>query len=300
VVVLSMLRAMLTAQPGHDLISADFSAIEARVLNWLAGQDDIVALFRAMDAGDKTQHPYKVMAWRMGRAPSPAEVVKPSDDYQAGKAAELGCGFGMGHQLFVSAVWYVYQLRVDEAEAKIAVDTYRATHPDVVDFWYETERACINAVLKPGTVETFGALKNLKATHRGGYLYVILPSGRPLCYAAPSVKDRMTPWGEMKPSLHFWAMDSFTHQWSEQGAYGGLMVENIVQAVARDLMAEAMLAVEPKGYLPVLSVHDEVVSEVPQGFGTLEEFEQLMSATPAWATGCPVAAEGWRGTRYRK
>jgi DNA polymerase len=298
IVVLSLLRSMLTARPGHELISADFSAIEARALNWLAGQDDVVEMFRQYDAGDKTMDPYKQMAVRMGRAPSVDLVTK--QDRQAGKAAELGCGFQMGWKKFISAAWDVYQVEVSAREAKDAVASYRATHAIVKEFWDATETACIEATLKPGVPVKFGDQLRLRAVRAGAYLYIVLPSGRPLCYAAPSVRDKMTPWGEMKPALHFWTVDGYTKQWGEMSAYGGLLVENIVQAVARDLIAEALLRVEAAGYLPVLSVHDEAVAEVPVGFGDLKEFERLMSELPAWGTGCPVAAEGWRGFRYRK
>jgi DNA polymerase len=300
VVVLSLLRAMITAAPGHDLMAADFAAIEARVLNWLAGQTDVLALFRAMDAGDKTRHPYKRMAVLMGRASRPEDVIKPSEDYQAGKAAELGFGFGMGEEKFVTSAWSTYQVRVTKEQGKIAKDSYRVGHPQVVDFWYATERACRTAILQPGRVERFGGLNNVKAVVSGAYLYIVLPSGRPLCYAAPSVEDAPTPWGEVKPTIHYYGIDPLSRQWGKLRTYGGHLVENIVQAVARDLLAEGMLRLEAAGYPPVLHVHDEVVCEVPEGFGSVKDLEQRLAELPDWAAGCPVAAEGWRGFRYRK
>lgn len=302
VVVLSMLRSMLTAREGHELMAGDFSAIEARVLNWLAGQDDVCELFRKYDRAEKEDKPrfdpYRIMAVKMGRATAPELVT--FDGRQAGKAAELGCGFGMGADKFVTAAWQVYQVRVNKIEAKGAVDTYRSTHPRVKSFWSDAENACLRAVREPGVVQVFGGRRNLKAIVAGSYLYIILPSGRPLVFAVPTIQDRMTPWGEMKPSLHFWGVDAFSKKWGELSAYGGLLVENIVQAVARDLMAEAMLRLEAAGYLPVLSVHDEVVAEVLRGFGSVKEFVRLMSELPDWAEGCPVAAEAWSGFRYRK
>jgi DNA polymerase I - 3''-5'' exonuclease and polymerase domains len=302
VVILSMLRSMLTARLDHELIAGDFSAIEARVLNWLAGQEDVCEAFRQYDRAEKKDKPkwdpYRRMAVRMGRAPSPELVTY--EGRQAGKAAELGCGFGMGGEKFVSAAWTVYQVRVTREEANEAVRIYRETHPRVKAMWYDTENACIRAVQRPGEVQVFGGRRNLKAVVAGAYLYIILPSGRPLMYAAPSIEPRMTPWGELKDSLHFWGVDPFSKQWTQLGAYGGLLVENIVQAVARDLIAEALLRLEAAGYLPVLSVHDEAVCEVPVGFGSVQDFERLMSEVPTWAEGCPVAAEAWRGFRYRK
>lgn len=301
-VVLSMLRSMLTAAPGKQLIAGDFASIEARVLNWLAGQDDVVGYFRDFDAGDKSKNPYKIMAVRMGRGASPADIAKPSEDYQAGKAAELGCGYGMGWSKFVSAAWSVYQVRVTDAQAKQAVTAYRDSHPKVRQLWYDVENACIAAVRKPGELQVFGGRKNLKAIVRGSYLYIILPSGRPLYYAAPSVENVMTPWGEQKPALHFYGVNAFSKQWGKMSAYGGLLVENIVQAVSRDLLASAMLRCEERGYLPVLSVHDEIVSEVPTTYGTWNEddFRRLMELTPKWAEGLPIAVETWAGQRYRK
>jgi DNA polymerase len=292
VVVLSMLRAMLTARPGHELIAGDYAAIEARVLNWIAGQEDILELFR------RGEDVYKYNAARLYNIP--IEEVKKFPHRQTGKFQELACGYQMGWKKAVSAAKDVYGLDIEPEQAKEVVEGYRSTHPMVTQLWWDAENACLAAVREPGTVQTFGALKNLKATRRGGYLYIILPSGRPLVYPAPSIKERETPWGSLKDAVHFWGVNPRTHQWDELSLYGGLIVENIVQAVSRDLMAEAMLRLEPKGYLPVLSVHDEVVAEVEVGYGSLEEFERLMAELPAWATGCPVAAEAWRGFRYRK
>jgi DNA polymerase len=103
-----------------------------------------------------------------------------------------------------------------------------------------------------------------------------------------------------RPSLVYKGVDQYTRRWQEKSFYGGLAMENIAQAVARDIMAEAMLRVERYGYKIVLTVHDEVVAEVPKGFGSLEEFSALMTELPVWAEGLPVSAAGWRGVRYRK
>lgn len=297
-VVSSLLRGCLTAAPGHDLIAADFSAIEARVLVVLAGQDDVVANWRAFDAGDKSRDQYIRNA--MALYGIPFDEVKKMPHRQTGKFQELGCGYGMGHKKAVTAAKDVYQLELSEERAKEIVGAYRETHPMVVGFWHQANDAAIEAVANPGTVVTFGALRNLHFTKRGAYLYLILPSKRPLVYAAPKIVDRKTPWGEMKPAVEFSSVDPLTKKWSRSSLYGGLIVENIVQAVSRDLLKEADLRVERYGYQVVLDVHDEVVAQVPVGFGSVEEFEGLLARVPEWALGWPIKAEGWRGPRYRK
>lgn len=303
IVVSSMLRSMIAAPPGSVLTAGDFSAIEARVLNWLAGQDDVVGYFRAMDAGDKTRHPYKMMAVKMGRAATPADVVKGSIAYQAGKAAELGCGFQMGAEKFVRAAWDVYQVRVNDEEAAQAVKAYRASHEQVVNLWYDVERAVKRACGTPGAPFRFGAENRLTALVAGSYLYLVLPSGRPLMYAAPRILDAETSWGAIKPTIHYMGINPHPMargRWEVLRTYGGHLIENIVQATARDLLAEAMLRLEAAGYPIVMHCHDEAVAETAIDFGSVKEFEQIMSQAPTWAAGCPIAAEGWRGERYRK
>ncbi len=135
---------------------------------------------------------------------------------------------------------------------------------------------------------------------RGDFLFCTLPSGRDLAYPFPQVREKKTPWGEMRPQLTFMGIDKH-HQWTRQHTYGGSLVENVVQAIARDLMAEATLRLEQGGvYAPILTVHDEILAEANTGVGDIKEFIALMAECPTWASGCPVAAEGWKGTRYRK
>lgn len=302
VVASSMLRAMITAAPGHELIAADFSAIEARVLNWLAGQRDMVELFQKYDAAPKSEKPnfdpYRVNASKLYRIPL-AEVQK-FPHRQTGKFQELGCGFGMGSKKAVSAAKDVYGLVITEEQAKEIVDGYRSTHGRVVDFWYSSNNAVLEAVDKPGAPVRFGAARNLVALKAGAYLFIGLPNKRTLCYPSPKIVDRETPWGEMRPAVEFSGVNPVTRQWHRQSLYGGLIVENVVQAVSRDLLAEAMLRAESRAHPVVLSVHDEIVSEVPEGTGDVAAFEKMLTELPEWAHGCPVAAEGWKGFRYRK
>jgi DNA polymerase len=301
-VVSSMLRSMLTAGPGNDLLAADYSGIEARVLNWFAGQDDILALFAAGE---------DVYSYNAGRLPGAEPYVKGKKHRlrQTGKFQELGCGYGMGAETGVEQAKSTYGIIVTLEEMQDIVKNYRATHTFVVDFWKESNNAAIQAVNNPGEVVVFGARRNLKFIKAGAYLYLILPSKRPLVYAAPKVVERPAPidkktglpkWQGTSKAVEISSVNPITKQWSRQGMYGGLWVENIVQAASRDIMAEGMLRLEAHEYPVVLSVHDEVVSEVPEGFGSLEEFEGHLRHLPDWAEGCPIATEGWRGKRYRK
>lgn len=297
-VVSSMLRSMLTAEEGHELVAGDLSAIEAVSLNYLAGQWDVVENFRAYFAGDKDRDPYRVNAAHFYKIPL-SEVLKFPHRH-TGKFIELGFGFGMGEKKAVSAGKAIYGIDITEEEAKMAKMVYRETHPEVQQLWGDANNAAIMAVENPGSVQIIGAQQNIKFTKQGAYLYLVLPSKRPLVYASPKIVEQETPWGSVQPAVEISSVDSFTKQWGRSRLYGGLIVENIVQAFARDLIAEAMFRLEDAAYPVVLSVHDENVSEIPVGFGSVEEYTEIMQIAPEWAQGLPIKSEVWRGKRYRK
>ncbi len=200
---------------------------------------------------------------------------------------------------------------------------WRARHPSTVELWRGLEDAARQAMestlvyedvivetvgagpvikrvvvgTKPGSITTYGKISYRVAR---GFLWCRLPSGRCLAYGSPRIEDRKTPWGDTKPSVTALGVDSVTKRWSRFALYGGLLTENAVQAVARDLMAHGMLQAEEAGYPMVMTVHDEGVADVSMGHGSLAEFERLLCSLPDWAAGLPVVASGWEGHRYRK
>lgn len=311
-VVSSMLRAMIKAPDGYVLLGADFSAIEARVLNWIAGQADIVALFAS---GEDV---YVHNAMRMYGLQQ--HEVKKFPHRHTGKFAELAMGYQMGAKTAQRQGKQQYEIDLTLEQAQELVDDYRGSHPEVVQLWKDSNNAVKRAVKSPGEVVKFGPMKNLALVRRGSYLYLILPSKRALVYAAPNMENVIPPWGEEQMALDVaefgvenvdpesykmgavtvWGVDSLTKKWVKYALYGGLIVENIVQALARDIMLGRMLALEVLGYENILNVHDEILLLAPDDFGSVEEVEQTMRQVPAWATGCPISAEGWRGERYRK
>lgn len=178
---------------------------------------------------------------------------------------------------------------------------WRDAHPAVVRYWRDMEDAAIEAL--KGRIARVGAIRFYKS---GSFLFMELPSGRRLAYAFPKLEKVQTPWKDAngdpvwREQVQFKAVDSVTRQWVETSTYGGSLVENASQAVARDLLAEALFRLEAAGYPTILTVHDEAMAEVPAGFGSVHEYERLMSELPAWAGGLPLVAEGWEGARYRK
>jgi DNA polymerase len=164
--------------------------------------------------------------------------------------------------------------------------------------WQDQEKAAIRAVRRGGRPVDCG---RITWWLDGRFLYAVLPSGRMIAYPDPEIHPRPTPWGEDRDALTFMGVNQFNRQWWRLHTYGGSIVENLVQAMARDLMVSATSAAERSGvYRPVLTVHDELIAEADAGTGTVEAFTALMTRTPAWADGCPIAAEGWTGRRYRK
>jgi DNA polymerase len=270
-----LLRSMLIADDGHRLMFADYSAIEARVLAWVAGQSDLVETFRK--GGDV----YKEMASAIYNV----DVESVTDGQrQVGKMAILGCGYGMGGKRFAEQC-ATMGIKVDEDEAKRIVSVYREKNNRIAQYWRDVEQDFVDMVKDAGRVKTVG---------------LPLPSGRSLTYHNPRIIQRETPWGAMRDTAQVDTLNSVTRQWVSQIIWGGLLTENVVQATARDMMATAMMALEIKGYPVILSVHDEIICEVPDGFGSLDEMIDIMTRVPAWAQGCPINAEGKEGKRYRK
>ena len=284
------LRQMVVAAPGCDLISADYNAIEARGTAWLAGSRRMLDIFRRGD------DPYRDMAARIyGR---PAESFsKTSRERQLGKIAVLGLGYQMGAERFQqTCAQQGVEITANEAESIKRI--YREANPEIVQVWRTLESAAIRAAQDPGhwVNVASGRLGFLK---RGKRLYLRLPSGRCLIYANPKCELVESPFGR-RPGLTFDGVSSSTHRWERQTLYGGKLTENAVQAICRDLLAAALLRLEAAGYPVVLHVHDEIVAEVPEGQGDLDEFERLMAETPEWAKGFPVKAEGRRAKRFGK
>jgi DNA polymerase len=326
-VISSCLRGMLVPRKGNEFIVADYGAIEARIIMWYAGEEEALETFRA---GDDI---YKEMASAIFNKPV-NDISK--NERQLGKAAVLGAGFSMGPSKFKLTVNSQTDLNIDDATAIKVIKAYRTKYPNVPLLWKNIEAAAIEAVTTGNPVST----NKVTWFHdrKTNFLTCTLPSGRNLYYYDPKLKIRWAlKWIDTSKVFHFDKYESkseaqsaleareddpkcariidncihecvsLTHmgvntnkQFVRQETYGGKLVENCIQATARDCMVEGLFRVEEKNYLTIMTIHDEVVTEVPEGSGSVEEFENLLAQTPTWADGLPLVAEGWRGKRYRK
>lgn len=290
-IISDCLRGMITAKDGHDLMAVDFSAIEARVLAWLAGEEKILEVFRGHGKI------YEAAASDIFKVP--LDKVTKAQRF-IGKVAVLALGYQGGKGAFLSMA-AVYGVEVTPEKAEEIKLAWRAANTKIVKFWYALEEAAINAVRYPGQIFTAGAPgREIKYKVNGSFLVCRLPSGRNIFYPFPKIEMNLLPWGAEKEGLTYMGEDSMTRKWSKQKLYGGLLAENCTQAVSRCLLAESLIRAEDKGYNITFHVHDELVAEIPKSFGTVEAFENLVTQLPTWASGLPIAAEGWRNFRYQK
>lgn len=284
------LRGLLMAAPGKKFIAADWSAIEARILAWLAGQESILNIFRGH--GKIYEHTAQGIYH--------LEYINHVNANQRliGKVATLALGFQGGKGAFQSMA-KVYFIKIPDAQAEEIKVAWRADNPHIVNYWYAVERCAISAVENPGQKFSCGpAGRQVVFLQKGSFLFCCLPSGRAICYPYPKMKSVKTPWGTMKNALTYKGEENY--QFVAKVAYGGLLAENITQATARDILAQAMPRVEKAGYPIVMHIHDEIVTEVDQGFGSVKELEDLLCVVPVWAKGLPLKATGWQGERFRK
>ena len=283
----STLRSVIKAPPGYEFIDADFSSVENRVSAWISGQDDKLAAFAAgMDE-------YKLFAMDMYGVPY-EEVTK--DMRQVAKSAVLGGMFGQGWKGLIEYA-LTYGVTLDEERSRFLIDTYRAQYPKVQQMWWDCGDALINAVKAPGAVIE---VNKVSITCRNDYLWMKLPSNRVIAWYQPRVGMQDTPWGSKRLGVTVMGVNQVTRKFERQKLIGSSAFQSAVQGTARDLLVHGMANVERAGYPPVLSVHDEVLALVPEGFGSEEEFGNLLCTPPAWASDLPLAYEAWRGIRFRK
>ena len=287
----SLVRAAIKAPDGKLLMSVDFSSIENRVSSWLAGQTDKVQMFTVgLDE-------YKVFASEaLYRVPYD-EVTK--DQRQIAKSAVLGCCFGQGAKGLVKYADGM-GVKMTEAQAKNAVDSYRAAYPKVKNLWAACESAAIDAIQDPGVAKAANSKIKLKVIRNA--LWMQLPSGRLLCWQRPEVGMVMTPWAQERLGITVHNQSTYTRIWGRNQLIGSSVFQSAVQSIARDLLAEGLLRLQNAGYEVVNLVHDEfilIVDEV-DAEEKLKHVIELVTTPPAWAQDLPLAAEGWVKKRYGK
>ena len=281
-VLSELIRTAFIPKPGCRFVVADFSAIEARVLAWLSGEQWRLDVF--------TSHGkiYEASASSMFHVPM-EEITKGSPLRQKGKLAELGLGFGGAAGALISMG--ALDMGLTEEELPPLVAAWRKANPHITQFWWDVDAAAIKAVTEKQKTK----VGKIIFEYKSGILFITLPSGRRLSY----VKPRM--------AVNRFGRDSLTYEgisenkkWSRIETYGPKLVENIVQGTARDLLAEAMLRVEKKGYPIVMHCHDEIIAEVPEGSGSVDEMCEIMAIQPKWAEGLPLRADGYSCSFYQK
>ena len=283
-VISSCIRETMMAAPGHTLIAGDFVGVEFRVLAWMAGDEDLLELQR------KGEDLYVHMA----AAIYAVKLDAVTDDQRAiGKMAILGLGYGMGWVTFMEQC-RKRGIVITEEFAKKVVKAFRKKYPKIVAFWKKMEEVMGDA-LKYGEARSG---KVHMTRNNSNDISVHLPSGRDMWYI--HVLAAQNRWNQ--PSFSHKTVDSKTKQWCRRETYGGMLTENIVQAIARDLLAEAMIRVN-EYFNIVLHVHDEIVVEAKitkHMDMTVDHFDDVMSEVPDWADGCPVAVDSWSQERYKK
>ncbi len=288
----SMLRSMIIVPPGETLDVADYNAIEARVLFWLADHEKGLKAFR------EKRPIYEELASKIFRIPVD-EIGEDSLERFVGKTATLGAGYGMGAPKFQTTCFEQGKVEISLTTAKLAIETFREQNKPVVQLWYNTENAALAAMAKKHKKYT---VNHCTWYQWSEFLCCQLPSGRILYFPSPMVGLTRTPWGEKKPTLYYCGVDVSRKKFILQKSYGGKLVENISQGMARDVMASAMLRIKRAGHWKIiLSVHDELLAERKLfSGGSIDEYIRLMEVVPKWAPGLPLYVKGWTGTRYRK
>jgi len=277
-----LIRTMLIPKDGCEFIVADFSAIEARVLAWLAGEQ------WRLDAFTEGKDIYCASASQMFGVP----VVKHGINgelRQKGKVAELACGYGGGAGALISMG--ALDMGLKEDELPDIISSWRDANPEIVKFWYAVEKAAIETV-KDHTDRTVG---RIGFQFFANTLWIVLPSGRRLAYIKPKLQPNR--FGRM--AMTFEGLGA-NNKWTRGETYSGKLTENITQATARDLLAEAMRWMELAGLGIVGHVHDEVILEVPKGQYTVDDVCNIMNRNPAWADGLPLSSAGYTGNYYFK
>ena len=283
-VLSNLLRTAFVAKPGHRIINCDLASIEARVLAWVAGEEWALEEFR----GDGKI--YEATAARMYGVPK-AEIKKGDPRRQRGKQTVLSCGYQGGVNALVK-VDKEKAIPVEEMPEMVA--QWRKANPNICRLWHAMNRAAIDAVKEKKRVQVG---RGIAFGLDNGFLFMKLPSGRCLYYARPQIKPHPKWEGE---ALTYEGVNSLTKKWERMTTYGGSLVENCVQAIARDIIAEGMCGAEKAGYPGILTVHDEILAEVPEGFGGVAEMIRIMTRQPAWAPDLPLGAEGAESFYYHK
>jgi DNA polymerase len=284
-------RAALCAAPGMELKSGDFSAIESVVLAWLAGEEWKLAAYQSfIQSGDTSREPYRVIARRMLNREDDAEI--DSAERQLGKAAELASGFGGS----VGAWRRIMpnDPRPDD-EIKAIVRQWRTAHPRVLRFWKDLARALRIAIRTGEPVLVAPAPQPpIVATFTDGILRLRLPSGRAITY--PGARLVLNKFEDAPPDVEFF--DNARGQWKPCRGWFGMFVENVVQGVARDLLAAAIDRFEARGLNVVFHCHDEITVETPIGALSDQHFRALLLEAPAWAEGIPLGGKVHTGAHY--
>ena len=280
-VLSELIRTAFVAKPGCRFIVSDFSAIEARVMGYLAGEGWVMEEFRG--AGKI----YEQTASKMFHIPI-EEITKGSPYRARGKVASLACQYGGAEGALISMGALNF---VEEDELKGLVQSWRTANPHIVNYWYEIDGA-VKAAVKERKMTKVGMVT---VYYQSGMLKIALPSGRVLSYVRP----RMTVNRFGSESVSYEGAGT-NRKWTRIESYGAKFCENIVQATARDVLAEAMLRLEKKGFDIVCHIHDEVVLEVPEGTSSVEEVNEIMAVCPDWCEGLPLKAAGFESPFYKK
>ena len=281
-VLSELIRTAFVPKDGSRFIVADFSAIEARIIAWFAGEKWRMDVFE--NGGDI----YCASASQMFHVPVEKNGIN-GHLRQKGKIAELALGYGgsTGALRSMGAL----QMGVLEDELQPLVTAWRQSNPRIVKLWWDVDKAAMTAVRQKTATETHG----IRFTYQSGMLFITLPSGRNLVYVKPRI------------GVNQFGSDAITYEgvggtkkWERIESYGPKFVENIVQATARDILTEAMLRLSASGFEIVMHVHDEAVLEVPTGISSVDEVCLIMAEKPAWGNGLLLSADGYECDFYKK